>query len=83
MVRRPNYLPANWLFLGRLSQAVLSRSILNHGNAIRTDKLAIRSDSFIREEIAEALGVWTERVSRDWRQGRLAFVHQLSVRCAS
>jgi hypothetical protein len=83
MARYPNYLPADRLFLARLSEAVSSRSIRNHRYAIRTDKLAIRSDSYTRKEIAEALGFWTESVRRDWRQGRLASVSQLWVRCAS
>jgi hypothetical protein len=56
MAWRPNYLPADRLFLARLSEAVSSRSIRNHHKAIRTDELVIRSDSFFREEIAEALG---------------------------
>src|SRR5215475_13275508 len=47
MAGYPNYLPADRLFLGRLSEAVSSRSIRNHPNAIRTYKLAIRADSFL------------------------------------
>jgi hypothetical protein len=75
MAEYPNYLPADRLFLGRLSEAVSSRSIRNHRNAIRTDKLAIRTDSFLfrrsprrsafGRKRSGATGGWADRL---WRK---------------
>jgi hypothetical protein len=71
MAGRHNYLPADRLFLERLSEAVSSRSIQI---IVRLSKrISWLSDKIVfLEEIAEALGVWTEKVRCDWRLGRSA-----------
>src|SRR5262245_45126165 len=68
MAGYPNYLPADRLFLGRLSEAVSSLSIRNHCNVIRTGKLAIRIDSFLdrRSPRGSAFGRKRSGVTGGW-----------------